>query len=202
MIVSILCFRPTPPTSGSISCTSCKCLSIYLIKSPIGKESFTSRGWRVAKHTAFGLGGKCHKMAEGMNRSLHSSPLEPLKNSLTVLKLIGWPLKIVNNEATEVRRRNVCAFVIMWTIWMIAFAGINFSLVHLSGFSFNETEDILRKENIRSWDQKSLWILYVPNWVRPWVMLYFYKDIDSKMTTLLRDFVRLGDHLPKGNIFD
>ena len=198
MIVSILCFRPTPPTSGSISCTSCKCLSIYLIKSPIGKESFTSRGWRVAKHTAFGLGGKCHKMAEGMNRSLHSSPLEPLKNSLSVLKLIGWPLKIVNNEGTEVRGRKFYTLVIIWTIWMLAFAGIQFSLVHLSGFSTNETEVILRKEHIRSWDQKSLWILYAPNWVRPWAILYLYKDMDSKMTTLLRDFVRLGDNLPKG----
>ena len=152
------------------------------------------------KHRAFGFRfeGKCHRMAEGMNQSQHSSPLTPMKNSLTILKFIGWPLKIVNNEGTEVRRRKFWVFVIIWTIWMFGFAGIEGSLAHFSGV-FNETKVILRKENIKSWDEKSLWILYVPNWVRPWAILHIYRDIDSKMSALLRDFVLLGVQLPKGN---
>ena len=132
-------------------------------------------------------------------RSLHSSPLEPLKNRLTILKLVGWPLKIVNKEGTEVRRRKLWVFVIIWTIWMFGFAVTASSLVHFSGFSYNDTIVILRKEHIKSWDEKSLWILSVPNYVRPWGILYFYRDIDSKMTAFLRDFVLLGVQLPKGN---
>ena len=141
------------------------------------------------------------------NRFRHSSPLEPLKDNFTVLKSVGWPLKIVNNEGTEVRGRRFWALVIIWTIWMFAFVGIEFSLFRFSSFSdfnslLNKTEVILREENIRSWDQKSLWILYAPNWVRPWAILYFYKGLDIKMTALLQDFVRLGYQLPRGSNFD
>ena len=138
-------------------------------------------------------------MAEEVHQSQHSSPLEPLKNSFTLLKVIGWPLKFVNKQCTEVRRRN-WALAIFWAIWFIIFAGVEFTFFKVSGFSFNETEVILRKENIRSWDEKGLWILFVPNWIRPFPMLYFYNnnDVDSKMTALLRDFVLLGIQLPKG----
>ena len=140
------------------------------------------------------------------NRFRHSSPLEPLKDNFTVLKSVGWPLKIVNNEGTEVRGRRFWALVIIWTIWMFAFVGIEFSLIHFSSYSnlsdfhsfFNKTEVILREENIRSWDQKSLWILYAPNWVRPWAILYIYKGLDIQMTAWLQDFVRLGYQLPRG----
>ena len=139
-------------------------------------------------------------MQEEMNLYQHQpqSPLAPLKNTLKILKFIGWPLKFANNECTEVRRRNVWLLPIIWVVWMLGFFGIESSFLYFSGFSLNESHVIMRKENIKTWDHRSLWIFTVPNWIRPWGMLYFYKDVESDLTYLLKFFVLVGAHLPEG----
>ena len=133
----------------------------------------------------------------------HSSPLSPLRIDLTVLQFLGWPLKIVDKEATEVTSRKCCVLVVVfWVAWVSALWGIQMSLIYYSyGFSWDDAEDIMRKENITSWDEKSMYILYVPNFVRPFAIFCFYRGIDSKTTAFLKYFVRLGDRLPMGNTY-
>ena len=87
---------------------------------------------------------------------------------------------------------------IIWVVWMLGFFGIESSFLYFSGFSLNESHVIMRKENIKTWDHRSLWIFTVPNWIRPWGMLYFYKDVESDLTYLLKFFVLVGAHLPEG----
>ena len=137
-------------------------------------------------------------MPKRINQYQPLSPLAPLRNSLKIMKFFGWPLKFVNIECTEVKCRNLWILVIIWVVWMLTFIGIESSFVHFSGLSLNESYVTLRKERITTWDHRSLWILTIPNWIRPWGMLYCYKGVESDLTYLLKFFVLVGAHLSEG----
>ena len=123
------------------------------------------------------------------------SPLSPFKTRLRLLQFLGWPLKISNDEATEVKKRPCSILVLIY--YLATMLSLNaMSMVAFTYMSYSEFRELFYEQNIKRWEQNSLMILTVSNMLfGPIIFYYFYKGLDHKMTAFLKRYSQVAEKL-------
>ena len=124
------------------------------------------------------------------------SPLRPFKTRLRLLQFLGWPLKIANDEATEVKKRPWSIMFLILHILALVSLSVLLMVVATSSRSIPELKELMEQENIKKWEQKSLEILTAPNMLfGPIMFYYFYTGMDHKMTAFLKKYADVAETL-------
>ena len=123
------------------------------------------------------------------------SPLSPFKTRLRLLQFLGWPLKISNDESTEVKKRPCSIMVLIcYLATMLSLTAV--SMVAFTYVSFSEFRALMYEQNIKKWEQNSLTLLTVPNMLfAPNMFYYFYSGLDLKMTSFLKTYSQAAEIL-------
>ena len=122
------------------------------------------------------------------------SPLSPFKTQLRLLQFLGWPLKIANDEATEVKKRPWSILVLIcylaYMMSLLAAFGIGFAFSSTSVSELNEYWD---QQHLTRWERNSLYVITLPNllWT-PVALYYLYMGLDNKMTPFLKGYAAIA----------
>ena len=128
--------------------------------------------------------------------SMACSPLRPFKTRLRLLQFLGWPLKIANDEATEVTKRPWSIMYLILHMAALVSLSVLVMVVLTSSRSIPELKELMEQENIKKWEQKSLEILTAPNMLfGPIMFYYFYTGMDHKMTAFLKEYAGVAELL-------
>ena len=121
------------------------------------------------------------------------SPLSPFKTQLRLLQFLGWPLKIANDEATEVKKRPWSILVVIghlaYMILLLAAFLIGFAF---SSTSLSDINEYWEQIHILRWERNSLYVITLPNLLLTPVALYsLYMGLDNKMTAFLKGYASI-----------
>ena len=121
------------------------------------------------------------------------SPLSPLKTRLRLLQFLGWPLKITNDEATEVRKRPWSILVLICYLAALILLAVVWILLAFTSMSYTEMRAMWYQQFSHGWEQNSLMVLMVPNMFFGPIMFYYsYRGMDQKMTAFLNVYTQIA----------
>ena len=136
--------------------------------------------------------------------SFADSPLKPLRNRLSLLKALGLPLRIEDEDATVVKNKKtwIC-FAIFFSIWAVssALGMIAFSVMsYHSNEIWNIQETLYNKNGISKWAATVEWIFYSIIMCQQYIYLLFYHRLGAKFEKFIKDYQCFSMKLGHGEV--
>ena len=130
---------------------------------------------------------------------LPSSPLKPLRNSFSVLKDLGSPIRI--NDADGIKITNKRAFFLVAYLPLISLLSIQICVGFFAGLPMM-TNEVARKtfkdEGFEKWDINMQYIVAALGLITPLLYLCSYKGLGEKLTQFIKLYQKTFHHFETG----
>ena len=136
--------------------------------------------------------------------SFAESPLKPLRNRLSLLKALGLPLRIEDEEATVVKSKRTCIFFAFFLLfWAVAEfpapIAINIILYN-SNETWNIQKSLYQKNGLSKWALNGESIFYSIFIFLPFIYLPFYRGLGPKFEKFIKDYQSISMKLGHGEV--
>ena len=135
---------------------------------------------------AFNMRGRVENVEEG---AYPESPLKPLKNRLCLIKALGLPLRIEDEEGTIVTNKRA------WACFAVSLLSFLYFIIGWIGRTVmsppemrNKAELHMDEKGIRKWDLNCSYIFYSLFGLLPFVYLYFYRGLGHKFEKFIETY--------------
>ena len=129
------------------------------------------------------------------------SPLKPLRNRLCLIKALGLPLRIEDQEGTIVTNKSIWARIAILLLPFVfyAFGWFGSAFVLYSGEMRNLDMDMwIHNKGFRKWDITSTMMFSCIFMLLPFIYLYFYRGLGSKFEKFIQTYQRIVMNLNHG----
>jgi hypothetical protein len=117
-----------------------------------------------------------------------------LRHRLRLLRALGFPLRILNENATEFGKSNsFLAIFVATTILPLAVLSSYISAIAILHGPENYTRTVhnmLEAAGMDKWDLKGLRFQYMPSLVMPFIYLKFYRGIACQLSLFSQEYSR------------
>ena len=131
--------------------------------------------------------GSVANMEEGMF-PWPESPLKPLRNRLCLIKALGLPLSIEDEEGTMVTNKGIwgCIAILLAPILSYAIGRIGFSTQ--SPRELKNLDKWMYDKGIRKWDLNCSMIYYTILGFLPFIYIYMYHGLGPEFTKFIQTY--------------
>ena len=129
--------------------------------------------------------GSVANMEEG---ALPVSPLKPLKNRLCLIKALGLPLRIEDEEGTIVTNKKTCGCIAILLLPIMSYSIGFIGFATQTELKTKKIEDLFHDKGIRKWDINCSMIYYSILGFLPFIYLYLYHGLGPKFTKFIQSY--------------
>ena len=132
--------------------------------------------------------------------SFAESPLKPLRNRLCLLKALGLPLRIEDEEGTVVKnKRTWIFFAILLLLWAVSNARAPIAQAHAK-YNSNITlyQTLYQKNGLSKWAFHGQILSMCVCTFLPFIFLHFYRGLGPKLEKFIKDYQSTSKKLGYG----